>query len=107
MAQGFTENVTIDEGVNANGIRTQLHFEGDDIIVQKTKDYEPLLKYAKAAREATAGMNWGDGRLLGTIELDDYYTLIAPIKDKKERDKAVLRYFKDKRDLLMFDGAKL
>ena len=106
MAQGFTENVTVDEGVNANGIHTQLHFEGDDIIVQKTKDYEPLIQYAKAAREATAGMTWGEGRLLGTIELDDYYTLIAPIQDKKERDKAVIQYFKDKRDLIMFDKYK-
>ena len=98
----FTEAVTIDEGV-VNGIRTQMHFENSgDIVVQKTFDAEPILEYTAQARRDTAGMNWGEGRLVGHIPALDLPPILA-IRDKKEREKAILLYFQERRSLVMFD----
>lgn len=97
----FTENVTVDEGV-VNGIRTQVHFEGNDITVQKTFDAAPHLEYAAAARRDTAGKSWGEGRLVGHIP-DLYLAPILAIKDRKEREKAVRLFFQEHPALIMFD----
>lgn len=101
MADGFCENVAIDEGV-VNGIRTQLHFEGDSIITQKTFDAEPHLEYAKAARLATEGQSWGEGKLIGHIP-DLFYVPISQIKDRKEREKAINLFFQQNPAFIMFD----
>lgn len=104
MADGFSENVTIDEGVT-NGIRTQLHFEGDQLIIQNTFDAEPHLKHAEEARKATQGMNWGQGRMVGHIP-DEFYGPILAIRDRKEREKAVRQFFRDHPAFIMFDKYK-
>lgn len=104
MAEGFTENVSIDEGV-FNGVRTQLHFEGQELVVQKTFDAEPHLKHAEIARQSTQGMNWGEGRMVGHIPAL-HYAPIAAIKDRKEREKAILQYLRDNAALIMFDKFK-
>ena len=55
MENGYSENVTVDEGIDPHtGIRTQLHFEGDSLITQKTFDAEPL-KNASPKRGARRG----------------------------------------------------
>ena len=98
----FTENVTIDEGV-VNGIRTKMHFEHDGgIVVQKTFDAEPHLTYAADARRDTAGMNWGEGRMVGHIP-DLYLAPILAIKGKAEREKAVKLFFQQNPAFVMFD----
>lgn len=100
----FTESVTIDEGY-AGDIRTQMHFESDGgIVVQKTFDAEPHLQYAKDARDATQGMNWGSGRMVCHIP-DIYYAPIAAIKDRKEREKAVRLFMAENPAFVMFDRA--
>lgn len=104
MADGFTEGVTIDEGINEQGVRTQFHFEADGgLVLQKTFDAEPLLKHAENARQSTAGKGWGEGRLVGTIDPVSYGR-ISQIKDRAERDKAILDYFRERPKLVMFDG---
>lgn len=103
MAEGFCENVSIDEGVT-NGIRTQLHFEGEELIVQKTFDAAPHLQYAKDARDATQGQRWGEGRLVGHIP-DIFYAPIAALKDRKEREKAVRLFLQQNPAFVMFDRA--
>lgn len=104
MAEGFTESVSIDEGVNEQGVRTQFHFEADGgLVLQKTFDAEPLLREAEQARQDTAGMRWGEGRIVGTID-PVAYGRISQIKDRKERDKAILAYFREKPALVKFDG---
>ena len=104
MADGFTEGVTVDEGIE-RGIRTQMHFESDGgIVVQKTFDAEPHLDYAKQARLDTQGMNWGNGRLVGHIP-DIFYAPICAIKDRKEREKAVRLFFQQNPAFIMFDKA--
>jgi len=104
MADGFCENTTVDEGI-AQGIRTQLHFEGGDLIVQKTFDAEPHLQYAKEARLATQGMNWGDGRMIGHIP-QIFYAQICAIRDRTEREKAVTRFFQENPAFIMFERFK-
>lgn len=103
MAEGFTENTTIDEGVGPTGVRTQIHLQGDEIILQKTFDAEPLLKEAEHARQSTAGKGWGEGRIVGTIDPVSYGR-ISQIKDRQERDKAILEYFRERPALVKFDG---
>lgn len=103
MADGFTESVTIDEGVDHQGIRTQFHFESDGgIVVQKTTDLAPHLEYAANARRETQGMNWGEGKFVGHIPPLDYFR-ISQIRDRKEREKAVRLYFQERPALVMFD----
>jgi len=98
---GYSENVTIDEGVE-NGIRTQLHFEGEDLIVQKTFDADPHLRYAENARIQTQGMNWGEGRIVGHIP-DVFLAPILAIKGKKEREKAARAFLQEHQQFVMFD----
>lgn len=103
MTTGFTESVSIDEGVNEQGVRTQFHFESDGgLVLQKSFDAEPLLKAAEHARQSTQGMNWGEGRMVGTIDPISY-ARISQIKDRQERDKAILDYFRERPKLVMFD----
>lgn len=102
MADGFTENVVVDEGVDAQGIRTQFHFEGSDITVQKTYDAEPHLRYAEQARQQTQGMNWGNGRLVGHIPPLEY-AAIRQIKGRKEREKAIRLFLQTNTKFVMFD----
>lgn len=95
--------LTIDEGVK-QGIRTQVHFEGDDVVIQNTFDAEVAIEYAKQARLATEGQRWGEGKLLGHIP-DMYLYPILAIKDSKEREKAVYKFFRENQKLVMFDKA--
>ena len=98
---GYSENVTVDEGTE-QGVRTQLHFEGEELIVQKTFDAAPHLAYAKEARVRTEGMNWGEGRIVGHIP-PAFLGPIMAIKDKREREKAVMLFLQSNRDFVMFD----
>lgn len=105
MADGFTESVTIDEGYTGD-IRTQMHFESDGgIVVQKTFDAAPHLKYAEEARIATQGMNWGDGRFIGHIP-SLHFAEIAKLPSPQEREKAITLYFQERPKLIMFDKYK-
>lgn len=104
MADGFTESVTVDEGINEQGVRTRFHFESDGgLVLQKTFDAEPYLREAEQARQDTAGMGWGEGRVVGTID-PIAYGRISQIKDRAERDKAILAYFRDKPKMVKFGG---
>lgn len=104
MAQGFTESVTVDEGINEQGVRTQFHFEADGgLVLQKSFDAEPLLKEAEKARQSTAGKGWGEGRIVGTID-PVAYGRISQIKDRQERDRAILDYFRERPAFVKFDG---
>lgn len=49
------------------GIQTKVHTDEGKTVFQKTYDAEPYLDYAKALREKTAGQNWGEGRIIGTV----------------------------------------
>jgi hypothetical protein len=103
MAEGYTESVVIDEGINAQGVRTQYHFESDGgLVLQKSFDAAPYIQAAEQARQDTAGQRWGEGRIVGTID-PIAYGRISKIRDRAERDKAILAYFREKPKLVKFD----
>jgi hypothetical protein len=94
---------TIDEGFNPQtGIRTKVHFEDGEMIVQKTFDAQPLLDYAKSAREATEGQRWGDGRVIGTLP-PAVFGRISLIKDPDERDREIMRFFRENPAFVTFE----
>ncbi len=87
---------TIDEGLDPlTGVRTQYHFQGDQVVCQKTYDAEPYLKRAaemRALNEAM-GKGWGEGRHVGVIPpwaLPDIEAIACP----KEREKATKAFFR-------------
>ena len=96
------QNEEIDMGVSHSGVHTNLSFEGDAAIVKKTFDAEPHLRHAENARIQTAGMNWGEGRLVGHI-LAAFYAQIVQIKDPTERDAAIMNFFRQNKAFVMFD----
>lgn len=94
IGPGYSENVSIDEGTDENGVRTIFHWEGDELITQNQQDMEPVLRYVQARREQLAGKPWGEGREVGYIP-SLYYPQINAIVDRKERGKAVKQFFLD------------
>lgn len=99
--QGYQENVSVDEGVH-DDVHTQLHFQGDSLIVQKTFDAEPHLQYAAEARRQTDGQRWGDGRLVGHLPAAIYAKFLE-IKDNKERAKMIRKWLQENTGFVMFD----
>ena len=102
--RGYAENVTVDEGVSAFGVRKQVHFEGDSVIVQKTYDAAPHLEHARIARESTEGKRWGEGKLIGHIPPVEY-ARISVIRDPAERRKAIMTFLRENPAFVMFDRA--
>ena len=96
------QNLVFDIGLNAMGVHNEVRLEGDQIISKKTFDAEPYLKEAAQARIDTAGKGWGEGRIVGTID-PIAYGRIGQIKDRQERDKAILDYFRDRPAMVKFD----
>lgn len=99
------QNEEIDMGVSSSGVHTKLTFEGEAAIVKKTFDAEPELRYAENARIQTAGQNWGDGRLVGRIP-PAFYAQIVGIKDRDERDRKIMDFFRENPAFVMFDKFK-
>ena len=97
--------LTIDEGLDkSTGIVEKTHFEDGDIILEKQFDAQPHLEYAKAARDATDGQRWGEGRHIGHIP-PAFYGQLLLIKDPQERDRAVMAFFRENPAFLMFERA--
>jgi hypothetical protein len=99
---GYEENVTVDEGMSSQGVHTQLHFEGDSLIVQRSYDAEPHLQYAREAREATTGMRWGEGRLVGHIPPAEYARFLL-IRDNAARKTAIKAWLRENSQFVMFE----
>lgn len=97
-------NVTIDEGVNAYGIRKQIILEGDQAVTKLTYDAEPLLEEAHARRVATASERWGDGHHVGFIPMAELTRINDTYKSSEERKHAILCWLRDNPKLVTFDG---
>jgi len=102
MESGYSENVTLDEGTDVQGVSTKLHFEGDQLIVQKSYDYAPIIEQCAAERNATAGERWGEMRKVGTIGPLEYAKLLS-IKDPAERRKWIRNFFAQNTAFVSFD----
>lgn len=92
--KGYSENVSVPEGYNANGVHTTLHFEGDTLTVQRTYDAEPHLNHARYVREQQEGQRWGEGKFVGHIPPAVYGKLLL-IPDKQERQRALRQWLRD------------
>lgn len=94
----------IDEGVNPDtGVRTIYRFEGDQVVVEKQYDAAHYLQRAAEMRARNDGKRWGEGREVGVIPpwaMRD----IAPIKDDKEREKAMRTFFRENPAFLAYDA---
>lgn len=100
--------VTFDEGTDWTGIRTQVHMEGDSVIVQRTWDADPILEHVQQHREANEarGGYAKDGFThVGTIPLDVLVREIMPIKDRAKQSEAIKDYFRRNGKFSSFDRA--
>ena len=104
MGKGYSENVSIVDDVSQDGVVTQIHFEGDDVTVQRTWDAEPHLKYAEMARQQTDGKTWGQGRFIGHIPPEPLARFLL-IKNNKEREKAIMAWLQENSKFQMFHRA--
>lgn len=96
-------SVTIDEGVNAYGIRRQIILEGDQAVQKLTYDAEPLIDQASAMRADTAGQRWGDMRHVGFIPQAELARIYETYKGAEERKKQILLFLKSRPALVTFD----
>lgn len=100
--------VTFDEGYDQTGIRTQVHMEGDSVIVQRTYDAEPILDHVQMHREnndARGGYVKDGFTHVGTIPLDVLVRKIWPIKDRAKQAEAIKQYFRENSKFSSFDRA--
>ena len=97
------ESFTLDEGVDAYGVRKQLTFEGDQVVSKLTYDAAPLLEAAKAERNFTGGDRWGDGRKVGTIPMAVYNQIIQTHQGREEREKHILGWLRANQAFVTFD----
>lgn len=94
----------IDEGTNPHtGIRTQIHFEGDQVVVQKTYDAEPYLQRVAEMRARNEGKRWGEGKEVGVLP-PWVLQKIAPISDDAERERATRLFFRENPAFLAYDA---
>lgn len=102
---GFSENVSILDKApdRTSAVGTVLHFEGDDLITQRFQNMEPVLQHVKELREANEGKNWGEGRIVGHLPAL-YRAKFTAIKDRTERDAAVLNFFRTHPQFVSYDN---
>lgn len=86
------ESFTIDEGVDINGVRKQVTFEGDKAVTTLTFDAEPIIEAAKEERILTAGERWGEMRKVGKIPLAVLNIIHQNVKGAEERKQAALAW---------------
>lgn len=101
---GFSENVTVVEDVS-NGVTTKLHFQGDELIVQREWDATPFLEAAKAERAATDGQRWGEGRKVFTLPPAEYgrYLIETRGLGRQEKQAWLKRWAKEHPALVGFE----
>lgn len=86
MSDGYSENVSFVEDVS-NGVKTTLHFQGDELFVQREWDAKPWLEQAKAERAATEGQSWGEGRKVFSLPPAEYGRFLVETQGKSKKEK--------------------
>ena len=97
------ENFTVDEGVDAYGVRKEVIFEGDSAVTKLTYDAAPMLEAAHAERIATAGDRWGEMRKVGTIPMVELNRINSMYPGAEDRKYQVLLWLKQNPRLVTFD----
>lgn len=97
-------NFRIDEGVDPyTGVRTQIHFEGDQVVVQKTYDAEPYLQRVAEMRARNEGKKWGEGKEVGVIP-PWVHQKINRIQDDAERERVMKEFFRENPAFLAYEA---
>ena len=97
-------NFRIDEGVDPyTGVRTQIHFEGDQVVVQKTYDAEPYLQRVAEMRARNDGKKWGEGKEVGVIP-PWVHQKINLIQDDAERERVMKEFFRENPAFLAYEA---
>lgn len=86
MSEGFTENVSFVEDVS-NGVKTTLHFQGEELVVQREWDATPWLEAAKAERAATEGQRWGEMRKVFSLPPAEYGRYLVETRQMTSQEK--------------------
>lgn len=86
MAEGFTENVSVVEDVS-NGVTTTLHFQGEELVVQRQWDATPWIEAAKAERAATDGQRWGEMRKVFSLPPAEYGRYLIETRQMSSQEK--------------------
>ena len=96
----MSERVTLDEGTY-NGVRTLLHFEGDQLIVEKQIDREAVLAHVREMRERNALRGFGVPKEIGhVLELDrPELELVKRTQGAEAARRWMKAYFKQHSDL--------
>ena len=97
------ENFTLDEGVDAYGVRKEVIFEGDQAITKLTYDAAPMLDAAHAERIATSGDRWGEMRKVGTIPMVELNRINATWPGAEDRKFQVLLWLKANPRMVTFE----
>ena len=94
----------IDEGVDAFGTRTEIIFDGEQVVNKRSFDAAPLLKEAAEARAVTAGDRWkeGLGTRVGTVPMAIYQDAMR-IQGTEERNKYLLNWIRQNPHFCTFD----
>ena len=96
-------SVTLDEGVNAFGIRREITLEGDQAVTKLTYDAEPLLERAATLRSLTAGDSWGNGHFVGIVPMAEVTRINEMYQGAEERKRQMLLWLKANPKLVTFD----
>jgi len=97
------ENFTLDEGIDAYGVRKEVTFEGDQAVTKLTYDAAPMLEAAHAERIATAGDRWGEMRKVGTIPMVELNRINSTWPGAEDRKFQVLLWLKANPRMVTFD----
>jgi hypothetical protein len=97
------ESFSVDEGVDAYGVRKQVSFEGDQIVTKLSYDAAPMLEQAHAERTATAGDRWGEMRKVGVIPMVVLNQINASTPGALDRSAKILAWLKANPRMVSFD----
>lgn len=97
-----TDAFVIDDGYNHLGTLKRIHVNGSTVVDERIYDAQPHLDYAARLREASEGMNWGDGKIVGHIPPAEY-TRFLMMKDPQEKQKAIRAWLKENSKFCTFD----
>lgn len=94
----------IDEGVDSFGTRTEIIFDGEQVVNKRSFDAAPLLKEAAEARAVTAGDRWkeGLGTRVGTVPMAIYQDAMR-LGNGEERNKYLLNWIRQNPHFCTFD----
>lgn len=90
----LAEGISLDQGLTPQGVRTIIHFQGTEMVIQRQQDMEPILRHVQEMRERNAAkFGWGSGKEVGHVP-EIFMPQLRAIRDPIERRKWLQAFFK-------------